>query len=304
MNILLTGATGFLGSNFLRWWRTCSRADNLVLLTSRDVDGFPCVLHKGFSFESGDFLSAGIEAIDAVILLGAYVEHGKEPGIVRKHISSLNNIDYTLNHLPNIPQKVVYCSSIAVYGFDASVPYTGQTPLHTEESPLLPSRKAYALSKCMGERLVQEWCSENDCACQVLRLGAVFGPGRRFADFLGSAVAAAKEGKTFSMYAPIDQRWNYVYIEDICRWLLAAVKLTEQPGIINLTSSANYTSVEVLEKVKEAVPTFQWAPKKEIEPRGVDKAFDSTKRERYLGMEEWSLAAGLKKVCMNPGADG
>lgn len=297
MNILLTGATGFIGSNFLLYLKKNNCKDTFVLLTSERIDGYKCVLHKDYEFSVNDFYEAGIEKIDAVILLGAYVEKSRnEPEQTRKHLSSINNVDYLLHHLPNIPKKVIYCSSIAVYGFDSTISYRPETNiLYDEETPTNPIR-TYALSKLLGERLVEEWGRENGCDVQILRIGSVYGPGRRFYNFLGTAVNCVIDHKNMSMFAPPNQMWNFVYAEDVAGWILNSVHIRDNCGVINLTSSVNYTSIEVCEAVKQVWNSFRYDIITDIQYKGQDKAFDSRKREKCLGTETVSLIEGLKII--------
>ena len=87
MNILITGASGFVGKTLLRKIASNPLFSNveIVLLTGEKIDGYTCVLHKNYTFERSDFAKAGVDKIDVVIHLGAaaprtrseyLVEHG------------------------------------------------------------------------------------------------------------------------------------------------------------------------------------------------------------------------------------
>ena len=227
-----------------------------------------------------------------IILLGAYVEKSKnDPGLVKKHLSSINNIDYLLNHLPNVPQKLVYCSSIAVYGFQQT------KPMLYDESSMLNATTPYALSKCMGELFVTEWAKEHNCELQIVRIGSVYAGGEKVNNgFLGYAIKSACERKEFYVTISPQQIWNYVYVDDISRWILNSVFLEDSPGIINLTASRNYTTKEIMETIKQLEPSFSFVFEDSVTRDGINKAFDSKKREKYLGLEKYLLYEGLKEV--------
>ena len=61
MNILITGATGFVGSRMIQMKsQLFGKSDRLILLTSREIEGFDCILHKNYKFQKDDFLRKGI----------------------------------------------------------------------------------------------------------------------------------------------------------------------------------------------------------------------------------------------------
>ena len=215
-----------------------------------------------------------------------------DPNLVKKHLSSINNIDYLLANLPNIPQKIVYCSSIAVYGFisEGSVLY--------DENSILNIVTPYAISKRMGELLLTEWANENNCALQIVRIGSVYAEEEIVNNgFLGYAVKSAREKKVFRISISPQQMWNYVYVDDVSQWILNAVYLNESPGVINLTATRNYSTHEIMEVIKNLDPSFTFMyEENNILSKKMDKAFCSEKRNRYLGMENYSLCSGLQKI--------
>ena len=93
MNILVTGATGFIGSRFIEMAEQyLEKGDQLVLLTSREIEGYKCILHQGYTFSANDFVAAGIEQIDKVIHIGHFI-YQRHPGvyIAKGNLSSINN---------------------------------------------------------------------------------------------------------------------------------------------------------------------------------------------------------------------
>lgn len=66
MNILLTGAGGFVGGRLARLLKE-KRDLHLILLTSKPIEGFQCVEHKGYSFKAKDLFVDGIDHYDIVI---------------------------------------------------------------------------------------------------------------------------------------------------------------------------------------------------------------------------------------------
>lgn len=311
--VLMTGACGFLGTNFLSYCKkNVDRNDlNIIPLTSKNIEGYRCVLYddaasgsnqRTFSAES--FKNAKIPGIDVVLLMGAYVEHGEKERIVYNHISSINNIVYLLEHLPNVPKKIVFISSVAVYGFTQDGIYTkGEMPVVTEETPVNPKR-TYALSKVICERYVEEWAKEHNCQSVILRLGSMYGKERRFYNFLGTCVSCAKNKATMDMFAPLEKTWNFVYVDDVSKWIINAIKSDNLASPINLCSSHLCKTQEVLDIVSEVYPDFSYKINSNHVQTGQDRLFDSTVREKYLGKEDFDLKSGLMRIVSEDVGEG
>ena len=313
INVLMTGAQGFLGANFRSYYeRNVDKKEiNLFPITSKNIEGYSCVLYDDAAtgsnqrtFSSESFKNAKIPAIDVVLLMGAYVEHGEKERIVYNHISSINNIVYLLEHLPNVPKKIVFISSVAVYGFTQDGIYTkGEMPVVTEETPVNPKR-TYALSKVICERYVEEWTKEHNCEAAILRLGSMYGKERRFKDFLGTCVSCAQNKTTMDMFAPLEKTWNFVYADDVSKWIINAIKNDNLVSPINLCSSHLYKTQEVLDIVSEVIPDFSYKINSAHVQTGQDRLFDSAVREKYLGKEDFDLKSGLMETVSEDVGEG
>ena len=293
MRVLMTGAGGFIGKHVINYFSKSMENDHLVLLTSSPINGFDCIHYTNYNVDVSSLQRKG--PFDCILLLGAFVEHNgrNEKELTRKHLSSVNSIDNLLRNLPNVPRKVVYCSSIAVYGIDSALPYQSSNGvLFSEDSKVDPVR-TYALSKVFGERLVSEWCSEHDVGCQIVRIGTIYDYSGKQNNFMGYLIKAIREQRVFEVSAPLGQLWNFVYVEDLCRWILNAIRIKNVPGVINLTSSENYTTSELLSMAENYDSTFQYTVLQMPHYRGVDKGFVSTKREKYLGEESFPISYSL-----------
>lgn len=118
MNILLTGATGFLGRRIaVLLKKTIEESDKIVLLTSAKIRGYLCIYHKNYSYTVEDFLEVGIDHIDIVIHVGWFCAKSNNDIMdIEKNFSPVVNTNYLLSHLPNIPSKLIFCSSCNIYG--------------------------------------------------------------------------------------------------------------------------------------------------------------------------------------------
>lgn len=304
MNILLTGGSGFIGRYLLDYIKGKETIDmnKWFLLTSKPVEGFSNILHKGYTFSADDIKKAGMENVDELLLLGGYVE---KPGddknrIVRNNFSSVENLIYLLENLPNVPQKIIFCSSVAVYGFNSKIPWdeNESVSFYTEDSPVGKNlTRPYALVKLLQERIVSEWAKEHGCGCWILRLGTVFGKNRVFNDFLGICIKEARNlTGGISVYAPPQQMWNYVYAGDIARWLYDSVNKLDEIRTVNLVSAENYSTNEILKIFDDSFPEFSYVIDAERGYTGQHKAFDNSLCREIFGEEESSFVENIRNV--------
>lgn len=299
MNILMTGANGLIGSRFLEYFKKHQKGDRIFILSRSPIEGYTVIKYdNNYKFSKDNF--SALDSIDALLILGAHIEKKEEAHLVRNHLKSISSVDYLLNNLPIKPKKVVYCSSVAVYGFNEATKYVPTDELISEKTEINPCR-AYALSKVFCEKLVEEWCNENGVELQILRIGAVYDYQVRYLNrygFIFYMFKAYLQNDVFNVLAAPTQKWNYVYVKDVCKWLYNALYLKECPGILNLTSVANLTTMQLLNALKEVDNGFQYTIPSSVEYKGIDKAFDSSKRKMYLGEEDYSVKDVINKLVL------
>lgn len=239
MNILVTGATGFIGRRFIEMAE--SQADErvkLILLSAKKTDGYTCILHENYSYDVSAFQRAGIDRVDKVIHIGHFVD-SKHPDVLpaKGNLSSIKNTEYLITHLPNLPEIFVYCSSVDVYG-------TNQRE-ELDEGSALCGDTPYGISKIMTEMLLHEWAAENHVRLHVLRLGHIYGPRDARTYSIPVWLNAARKNEPIRLYANPDMYRNCVYIDDCCKALWAALSLTEDVEVINVVAKQNRKMHEI-----------------------------------------------------------
>ena len=239
MNILVTGATGFIGRRFIEMaeLQACDR-DKLILLSSKETEGYTCILHENYSYDVSVFQRAGIDRIDKIIHIGHFVysNHPDAPP-AKGNLSSIKNTEYLITHLPNLPEIFVYCSSVDVYG-------TNRREELDEESTL-QGDTPYAVSKIMTEMLLHEWACENHVKLHILRLAHIYGPRDARNYSIPAWLNAVRKNNPIRLYANPNMYRSCVYIDDCCKALWAALNLTEDIEVINVVAKKNYTMYEI-----------------------------------------------------------
>ena len=119
MRVLVTGATGFVGQHVARRLRQTSE----VVVLVRDPEKEARVLGEGYYVVQGDLrdeasIARALDGVDIVYHIAARRDHWGRP--YSEYYGA--NVTGTQNLLDAVrakgPRKIVYCSSVGVYGYD------------------------------------------------------------------------------------------------------------------------------------------------------------------------------------------
>jgi UDP-glucose 4-epimerase len=295
MNILITGASGFIGENFLQLINREKffAGDNIILLSSKNISGFSCILHKNYTFEKSDFIKAGIDNIDIVFHFGSATPHTTNEyydlEYTYKYVASIRNTNYLVENLPNNPQKFIFISSTAVYRNNA-----GSMLSITELSPV-PDQNMYAYSKVMCEKYLEKQAKERNFILQILRLGQIYGPGEEvYSKIVGGFMRRILNREQINIYGDGSDMRSLLYIEDCCRCIIEAVAFNEYLGPINIASSQKISIKELAELIY-FVCDLEKNIVYENKPSGINKVFNTGKMKKYFNFTETNLVDGIKK---------
>lgn len=288
MNVIITGASGFIGSRLVVAARS-RFGQKVTAFSSRGVEGSHIVYKVSEPvFGLGPRELEFIREAEVLVHAGAFTP--KSVGDANNRDSSTSNISFT-DRLLTLPwanlKKIVFLSSVDVYS-------ASEGPI-TEESCTIP-KTLYGLSKLYGEQLVNLYCSERSIACQVLRIGHVFGPGEeQYQKVIPRAIRNIVLGENLEMWGNGNERRSFIYVDDVISAVLAAVELEEQPGVINVVGGNPIAIRELLHILLNLSETSVKVIRRETNGFPGDLVFDATKMNQYLLNEETDLTIGLKK---------
>lgn len=131
----------------------------------------------------------------------------------------------------NPPENIVYISTIAVYGKETSIKIT--------ENEALNGKTPYAKSKIKAEAYLQEWAKENKVNLVILRLPLVAGKNPK--GNLQAMIKGIEKGYYINI-ANSTAKKSIVLAEDV-----AAIipQLKNKNGIYNLAGEKDYTFKEI-----------------------------------------------------------
>ena len=300
MNVLVTGASGFIGSRLVEIIRETNRDWRIIALTSREIEGTIWINHNDFSYTKKSFLDRGVERVDAVLHLGGFVPRSKiDRDSGYKNHSTIGNTIRLIENLPSLPGHFVYLSSSSVYGEDdgREMYCAGKYQEYNEDSMRNPA-SLYAAAKLFCEAIVREWAEKNYVICHILRPTVIYGYGDQSNMLIPVFVKRAIKGESFSVFCSPDMVRNYLNVDDCCRMILRSLDIKENIGPINLVSGENVTIRDVADTiVKLTGHRISYdVVKNESGFHGRDMAFNGEKCRKYLGQNKVSLEEGLGAI--------
>ncbi|MDR0977021.1 MAG: NAD-dependent epimerase/dehydratase family protein [Prevotellaceae bacterium] len=227
MNILITGASGFLGTNICPMLSQTYQVVTAGLTPQEDytVNLASEIPHFDSAFD--------------VVLHAAGKAHSVPRTDAEKQLFYDVNLQGTKNlctalEQSGVPKAFVFISTVAVYGCDYGEDITEEHPLD--------GNTPYADSKKQAELFLQEWCGNHQVKLSIIRPSLLAGsnpPGN-----LGAMISGIRSGRYLSI-AGGKAKKSVLMVQDIARLVPL---LVEKGGIYNVCDS-HYPSFRELEAV-------------------------------------------------------
>lgn len=220
MNLLFTGASGFLGKNVFPILFDKYRIKTIGL-TEKDDYNLNLANEKLLLDEYFD-----------IILHAAGKAHSAPNSEEEKRVFFDVNLQGTKNlcaalECSGIPKAFIFISTVAVYGLDSGEEIS-------EDSPLL-GVTPYALSKIQAEQFLNVWCNKHDVILSIIRPSLIAGPNPP--GNLGAMIQGIKSGKYLSIGGG-KARKSVLMVQDIAKLVPL---LAEKGGIYNVCDSEQPT---------------------------------------------------------------
>jgi dTDP-glucose 4,6-dehydratase len=293
VKVLVTGGAGFIGSNFVRH----------LLLARQDVDiiNFDCLTYAGnpeslsdiadnprYKFVRGDITDKQAvhkvfeEGLHAVVNFAAetHVDRSIEDAspFLRTNILGVQCLLDAAKQFKL--SKFVQISTDEVYG---SAPAGGS---FTEETILDP-RSPYAASKASADHLVSAYSNTYGVPAVVLRCTNNYGPYQFPEKLIPLIIANAREDKTLPIYGDGMQERDWLFVEDYCRAIAAALEKAAPGSIYNVSAGTPQPNLKIVRTILKHLDKPESLMQYVKDRPGHDRryALDSSKLQRELG---WS----------------
>lgn len=145
-------------------------------------------------------------------------------------------LDRFLQLLTERPTVFVYASTTAVYGDLGG----GEA---TESTPVNPNTLR-AQRRISAEHMTRVWCTENEVRRVVLRLPAIYGPGRLPLERLQRGEPCIREADSGIV--------NRIHVDDLIRICLAVLRNPDARGVYNASDGNAHRLTDYLKRVAAA----------------------------------------------------
>ncbi|RKZ31555.1 dTDP-glucose 4,6-dehydratase [bacterium] len=251
--ILITGAAGFIGSNFVRYILAEGDYDEIVVLDALTYAGNMDNLEDAIddprlTFIRGDIADAemAFKAMDGC----RYVVNFAAETHVDRSLSAANpflhtNIMGTYVLLETArktrPEKFLHISTDEVYG-----PMLNGSA--TEDSPLRPS-SPYSASKVSADALCNAYRVSFDVPTLLARPANNYGPYQYPEKLIPFFVKRAVAGESLPVYGDGRQQRDWLHVLDNCRAIKLIIEKGKPGDIYNIGADNHHQNIDITRKI-------------------------------------------------------
>ena len=295
MNILVTGAAGFIGSHvcdyFISQGEVVIGIDNFDNFYSAEIKKLNLLQLQNkstFQFYDADVRDNkslntifSSHNIDIVIHLAA--KAGVNPSINSISEYYNVNVDGTVSLLESMRihnvTKLIFASSSSIYGNNRKVPFSESDSV---DNPISP----YAATKKSGELLCHVYYHLYKFDITCLRFFTVYGPRQRPDLAIHKFTRLIDEGMPIPFYGDGTTSRDYTYIADIINGISCAFKYLDGYQIFNLGESSVINLKDLVQTIellldKKAIFNYLPLPKGDV----TTTYADISKARKELGYE-------------------
>lgn len=283
MDVLVTGSSGFVGTNLCR--RLADEGHNVVGV---DIEAPRYSLDSVRTHEYDLRSRTDLPHADVIIHLAA---HSQVQRVVDKPGRALENIEMTQNvlkHASDVGAAVVNASSRDVYGSEIR-------PSEEEVTPESPN--GYAASKLSSEAIANAFRKTRNVPVTSVRLANVYGRMDTNRRVIPIFIALAYAGEELSVYGQ-GKLLDFVHIDDVCDAFLSTIqRMTVMDGeAVNIGSGTGTVLTDVAEYIAECIDDCPgWSVSGDRSGDVGQYVSDISKAKAMLGYEaDVPLDEGLK----------
>lgn len=307
-SIVITGASGFIGSNlshyFLKENYTVIGIDNFSTGLRQNIEQLK--KQQNFHFIEADVVEKSwINEVKKLVKNAEFVFHLASPAspphyqrlsLETIHVNTVG-LENGLQLADDLSARLIFSSTSEVYGDPAVHP---QPESYWGNVNSFGKRSCYDESKRLGEAIILCWNERHKTKHGLVRIFNTYGPrmnpndGRVIVNLLQQAMTEKPE---LTVYGDGKQTRSFCYVDDLLKGLVlyARSSLTEP---VNLGNQKEFSILELVDVLKQMFPekAFQVAfmPLPADDPK--QRRPNTEKAEKFLGWKaEISLKDGLTK---------
>ena len=307
-NILVTGAAGFIGANFVEYFVNKHPDYKVVVVDKLTYAGNMANLDKvkdKISFEKADIcdfekMKEIFDKYDINGVIHFAAESHVDNSIKNPFVFTHTNVIGTHTLLETAKQKwgegsenkFVHISTDEVYGA------LGEDGYFTEKSPIQPS-SPYSASKASADLLVQAYARTYKMPCTISRCSNNYGPYHFPEKLIPLIIANALNDKELPVYGKGENVRDWLYVEDHCIAIDLIIRKGTPGEVYNIGGHNEKTNLEVVKTVLAQLHKSEDLITYVTDRAGHDLryAIDSTKLHEELGWEpSLQFEEGIEKT--------
>jgi nucleoside-diphosphate-sugar epimerase len=253
MKILITGAAGLIGKEVTKG---LVAAGHEVLATDLVKDDLsPAQKFLAGDLVSADFISQLDFHCDAIVHLGSIPRPGIDSDEKVLHNNVMGTYHMFANAVENKVPLVIYASSLSIYGFAWSGPWTSPEYVPVDEKHPLRHFESYALSKEVNERSADMWANRSDTAFVGLRI-----PHTHIEEVFAEMAQKMRAGDKEILEQGAKIFWAYLDLRDAVQGILTVIEKGAQGSkTYNFAAPDTYAPKPTREMMAEFHPTSKIA---------------------------------------------
>ena len=290
---LVTGGAGFIGSNIAKTLEAEGHEVTVLDDFSKNGHFKNLIGFKGDVITCDLFTSVPHDMyFDAIFHEAAITDTTvmDQKAMMEQNVEAFKNLlEFAAE---NEIKKVVYASSAATYG-NGPVPNVETQPTHPEN--------VYGFSKVIMDNVARQFSEDNnDMKIIGLRYFNVYGPGEyhkgKMASMVYQLYNQMKEGKRPRVFKHGEQQRDFVYVKDIVKINMCALKNGKETGVFNAATGVPRDYNDIIACLNKELGT-------NLEPEYIDNPYpffqlktqaDITKSKEKLGYEpDYTLEKGI-----------
>lgn len=232
--VFLTGAAGFIGSNFLKYMFDNYPNYRFLVLDALtyagNLENIPDYIKNSDRFEFFYGSVSNPYIVDLIMNRSDFVVHFAAESHVTNSIyedftffeTDVNGTRVLMRSLvkhKNKVQRFIHISTSEVYGTAESHPMT-------EDHPLNP-RSPYAAAKVGADRIVYSYYCTYDVPVLIIRPFNNYGPRQHIEKVIPRFLSRAISGQTLTVQGSGKQTRDWLYVEDTCKALDKALHVKD-----------------------------------------------------------------------------
>lgn len=255
--ILVTGAAGFIGSQYVRSMldgdypgfeeTRITVVDNLTYAGNRGnlPDNHPRLEFVKADICNVHMMTSMLRGQDAVVHMAAesHVDRSIEAAADFVHTNVFGTQSVLEASVRAEVSKVVYVSTDEVYGTIAHGSWT-------EDWPLMPN-SPYAASKAGGDLMARAYWRTHGLNVSVTRCSNNYGPYQHREKLIPRFITRLLKGKTVGLYGDGSNVREWLHVEDHCRGIQMVLSQGKAGQIYNIGGGNHRTNREIAEKLVE-----------------------------------------------------